>query len=257
MSRSALEVARRLATELDWRDEEVVLGGSVFRRLVDQSGAAVDSANEYLGLFKTERTLAEYAECLRAYPGLVPSTIVELGIWNGGSVALWAELFRPQRHIAVDIMTGGDPPHLERFLKAHDLQDRVKTYWGVDQSDAEGMRHILSEELVEVGAIVDLVIDDASHLYGPTRASFECLFPLLRPGGVYFIEDWAWGFWEEYREPTHPWAFEVPMARLVEQIMGAIGVRASPIASMKVTQNVVAVERSEFDAGQLRKVLGG
>jgi hypothetical protein len=38
---------------------------------------------------------------------------------------------------------------------------------------------------------LDLVIDDASHLLGPTRSSFNVLFPLLRPGGVYVIEDWS------------------------------------------------------------------
>ena len=40
------------------------------------------------------------------------------------------------------------------------------------------------------GEPLDLVIDDASHLYGPTMASFEVLFPRLRPGGLYVIEDW-------------------------------------------------------------------
>jgi hypothetical protein len=35
------------------------------------------------------------------------------------------------------------------------------------------------------------VIDDASHLLDPTRASFNVPFPLVRPGGVYVIEDWS------------------------------------------------------------------
>lgn len=40
------------------------------------------------------------------------------------------------------------------------------------------------------GQPLDLVIDDASHLLNETRASFETLFPLLGPGGLYVIEDW-------------------------------------------------------------------
>jgi hypothetical protein len=47
----------------------------------------------------------------------------------------------------------------------------------------------------EFSAPLDLVIDDASHIYGPTKASFQALFPLLRPGGLYLIEDWAWAHW--------------------------------------------------------------
>jgi hypothetical protein len=35
------------------------------------------------------------------------------------------------------------------------------------------------------------VIDDASHLIAPTRVSFNLLFPRLRPGGVFVIEDWS------------------------------------------------------------------
>src|SRR5215207_423787 len=39
---------------------------------------------------------------------------------------------------------------------------------------------------------LDLVIDDASHRLEPTRTSFETLFPRLRDGGLYLIEDWKW-----------------------------------------------------------------
>jgi len=36
------------------------------------------------------------------------------------------------------------------------------------------------------------VIDDASHRLEPTRASLETLFPRLREGGLFLIEDWRW-----------------------------------------------------------------
>jgi hypothetical protein len=39
---------------------------------------------------------------------------------------------------------------------------------------------------------MNLVVDDASHTYEDTKASFETLFPLLQPGGIYAIEDWSW-----------------------------------------------------------------
>jgi hypothetical protein len=47
----------------------------------------------------------------------------------------------------------------------------------------------------------DLVIDDAAHVYGQTKRSFECLFPTLAPGGLYIIEDWAWEHWKECASP--------------------------------------------------------
>ena len=35
------------------------------------------------------------------------------------------------------------------------------------------------------------MIDDASHLLMPTERSFDALFPRVRPGGAYIIEDWC------------------------------------------------------------------
>jgi hypothetical protein len=47
--------------------------------------------------------------------------------------------------------------------------------------------HIIATEF---GAMpLDLVSDDASHLLRETRASFNALFPRLRSGGEYIIED--------------------------------------------------------------------
>jgi len=46
--------------------------------------------------------------------------------------------------------------------------------------------------LGELADEVDLVVDDACHAYEETKASFEFLFPLLQPGGIYLIEDWSW-----------------------------------------------------------------
>ena len=40
------------------------------------------------------------------------------------------------------------------------------------------------------GRLIDLVIDDASHRLAETRSSFESLFPHVRPGGLFIIEDW-------------------------------------------------------------------
>jgi hypothetical protein len=60
----------------------------------------------------------------------------------------------------------------------------------VDQSDRSVVPRIIDEEFGSTP--LDLVTDDASHLLDLTRASFEMLFPRLRPGGTYIIEDWNW-----------------------------------------------------------------
>jgi SAM-dependent methyltransferase len=51
------------------------------------------------------------------------------------------------------------------------------------------------------GKPLDLIMDDASHLYPPTKRAFENLFGLLKPGGRYVIEDWAWAHWPGFAIP--------------------------------------------------------
>ena len=118
---------------------------------------------------------------------VVGGTIVELGIAEGGSTALLALLARPTRLVAIDLESERLEA-LDAFIEHRGLHEVVRPLFGVDQSDRERLAQLVDHELA--GAPLDLVIDDCSHQYRPTRASFEALFPRLRPGGLYAIEDW-------------------------------------------------------------------
>lgn len=45
---------------------------------------------------------------------------------------------------------------------------------------------------------LDIIIDDASHMNGLTIESFKILFPHLKPGGIYVIEDLESSWWNEH-----------------------------------------------------------
>lgn len=112
--------------------------------------------------------------------------MLELGIWQGGSTALAALAGRPRKLVSID---KADPvPALDDFIRERDLGDRVRPKYGIDQSDQGALLSIAHAEFDGL----DVVVDDASHLLAPTRSSFEALFPLVRPGGRYLIEDWHW-----------------------------------------------------------------
>lgn len=115
------------------------------------------------------------------------ANILELGIAEGGSTALLALLADPKKLVALDIETT-ELPALRGFIDERNLGDRVRPYYGVDQADGPRIDEIVDEEYGDEP--LDVVIDDASHVYSLTRASFETLFPRLRPGGTYVIEDW-------------------------------------------------------------------
>jgi predicted O-methyltransferase YrrM len=137
-------------------------------------------------LVKTRPMVERYRELLSS---LQPKRILELGIYQGGSAAFFALLCQPERLVAVDIRD--DPAvGLERFIDERGLRDRVRTHYSLDQADVSALHRLVADEFG--GEPLDLVVDDASHRLDPTRSSFNALFPHLRPGGIFVIEDWSW-----------------------------------------------------------------
>lgn len=61
---------------------------------------------------------------------------------------------------------------------------RIKMSY-LDQSSSESLNALLEKFPVQF----DVILDDASHMHGSTICTFEHLFPALKSGGVYLIED--------------------------------------------------------------------
>jgi SAM-dependent methyltransferase len=124
--------------------------------------------------------------------------VLELGVWQGGMAILLPLLSEELRYLGVDM----SPPieAVEAIRKSNPrIADRTKFLFRTSQDDAalptEVRRHFNDQPL-------DLIMDDASHLYAPTKRAFENLFGLLKPGGRYVIEDWAWAHWPGFVVPA-------------------------------------------------------
>jgi len=101
-------------------------------------------------------------------------SILEVGIYSGGSLEMWKDYFGPRCRIyGVDI---------EPACRAYE-REGVKVYIG-NQSD----RNFWAGFKREVPSL-DIVIDDGSHFPEHQIATFEELLPHLKPGGVYLCED--------------------------------------------------------------------
>ena len=144
---------------------------------------------------------------------ILPRSMLELGIFQGGSYVFLDKLFKPKRMAGVEIVE--DP--------VHPLMDYISrtpsrfAYFGVSQSDEARLRQIVSDDLA---GELDLVVDDASHSYEHTKRSFEILFPLLQPRGIYVIEDWAWAHHPAYQSKDSPFASRTALTSLLfEQIV--------------------------------------
>jgi predicted O-methyltransferase YrrM len=168
------------------------------------------STSEAFTIAKNEPYLRVYEDLAGAFS---PRSILELGIFQGGSYVLLDKLFKPRRMSAVD--TSRAPVQTLCDYVAN--KEGRFLHFSTSQSDGEVLEQIVRNELVNE---LDLVVDDASHTYEETKASFEVLFPLLQPGGIYLIEDWSWAHHPKYQSPDAPW-FERPALSnlLFEQIM--------------------------------------
>ena len=172
--------------------------------------------------------------------------IFELGLWESGSLAFWLEIFNPKKHVGVDLKTESKNPYLEQYIAQRQLGDRLKTYWNTDQSDTKRLQEIVCQEYNEP---LDLVVDDASHLYEQTKISFECLFPLLRPGGLYIIEDWAWFHWKNY--DIDYFKNRIPLTRLVFELCEIVGSTSNLIDEITIHRGFIVIKRGNLSQNQL------
>jgi hypothetical protein len=101
--------------------------------------------------------------------------LFEIGVWHGDSIRMWNEYNENINLYAIDI-----DPEVKNYLIGN---EKVSLYIG-DQSDAT-----LINEIFDSANNFDFVIDDGSHNYSDILASFKLIYPRLKHGAVYFIED--------------------------------------------------------------------
>lgn len=146
-----------------------------------------DDEVEPEGFLPVAKSRDQVERYLRLQKSMPAEVIVEIGIYRGGSTALLHALFQPRRLVAIELAS--EPAAaLSAYIHRHGLDEVIRPHYGINQADRDGVAAIMAAELAD--RPVDLVIDDASHLLHETRAAFETLFPRLRPGGLYVIEDW-------------------------------------------------------------------
>jgi demethylmacrocin O-methyltransferase len=129
-----------------------------------------------------------------------PIKLLEIGIGGyakkdcgGHSIRAWRDYFSQGLIFGLDIED-----------KSLFDSDRIKTLVG-DQSDKDK----LAEINAEYGPF-DIIIDDGSHIQSHILTSFDVLFSLLKPGGIYVIEDLRTSYWPESEGSDDPFKAEKP-----------------------------------------------
>lgn len=113
----------------------------------------------------------------------MPCVYLEIGVFNGGSLDIMRQyLGNAARIIGVDIM-----PQCKAIE-----QRGFEIYIG-DQADGAFLR--------QLGATVgnaDIIVDDGGHTSDQQITTFLHMFPLLRDGGIYIVEDLHANFWQSH-----------------------------------------------------------
>ena len=99
--------------------------------------------------------------------------LLEIGVFNGASLAVWEEYFPNAQIVGADIN-----PLTRRFQRPRVAVEII------DQSNLDDLAYLAAKH-----GPFDIVIEDGSHLWGHQIASLRALFPFVRPGGLYVVED--------------------------------------------------------------------
>lgn len=112
-----------------------------------------------------------------------PVTVLEIGVFGGGSLQMWKKYFGPEsRIVGIDIM---------EECRQYE-EEQIQIYIG-SQED----RNFLREIAAKLG-VIDIVIDDGGHSMNQQIVTFEELFPKLAEGGVYVCEDMHTSYWPSF-----------------------------------------------------------
>lgn len=121
-----------------------------------------------------------------------PITVLELGIGGygdpaagGGSLRMWKRFFPRAMVYGVDV-----------FDKHAVDEQRITTVRG-DMSDAGFLQSLAAQH-----GPFDIVVDDGSHYCPDVTLALRTLFPHVRPGGLYVIEDLQTSYWPGYGGST-------------------------------------------------------
>lgn len=112
-----------------------------------------------------------------------PIKFFEIGIFEGNGVMMWEQYFKNAELHFMDIT----------YSYAKYFSTRSHYHLG-DQANAKDLLSIMNT----TGGDFDIMIDDGGHTMVQQLVSFITLFPYVKSGGMYIIEDLHTSYWKDY-----------------------------------------------------------
>lgn len=162
-----------------------------------------------------------------------PIKFLEIGIYKGSSVKMWEEYLPKAELHFMDITL----ERVEYFSKR-------SQYHIHDQENVKELEHFAQK----TGGNFDVILDDGGHTMKQQINSFIALFPHVKSGGMYIIEDLHTSYWPSYSGGGPDSAINF-LKNLVDDInhVGAITARASHLAiSPEVLKEITLYQKEIF-----------
>lgn len=168
-----------------------------------------------------------------------PLKVLELGVSSGASMRVWRDYFAEAELVGFDISPLPD-------MIADHVKSGSITYVQGDQRNLA--------DLDRCGGAFDVIIDDASHVGGWSRVTFDHLFAkALKPGGLYFVEDYGTGYMPDFYDGA-AWQrpqWDVETRQFASHSAGMVGWMKSLVDEMHVpaiapTLDALAIDSVQF-----------
>ncbi len=219
-------------------DEEMIVDGvSIF---IDGPGC-YSKYNDREDLFFMAKSKGFIDSYLDIFYGKRVSTILEIGIFKGGSTVFFHKFFNPIKLVAIDI-SDQVVSCLERYINEA-AQGVIKSYYNVSQSSVDDLIAIIEKEFPNG---IDMVIDDASHFYEESKVSFETVFPYVVKGGSYIIEDWPWSHSDAFQVPGNIWEDKKSLTNLIFEILMLQGSNGGIVHKIESVPGFVNIVRGGY-----------
>jgi cephalosporin hydroxylase len=153
--------------------------------LVDNSRTDKQTAHSYLPVY--EELLQKKKQSAKS--------VLEIGIYYGGSIKLWKDYFTNAKVYAVELF---DLRHVWDVLH-HD--ERIVLYTSTDAYNPQ----FVKTKLADQGLRFDMILDDGPHTLESMKACIQLYLPLLADDGILIIEDIQSMDWlDELRNEVSP-----------------------------------------------------
>lgn len=143
--------------------------------IVDNSRTDKNTTHSYLPLY--QELLASKKETAK--------NVLEIGIWNGGSIKMWNDFFTVANVHALDIL---DPSHIWDGIKNN---RRIILYPSTDAYDNDFfVSHFINKKIK-----CDFMLDDGPHSLESMKQFIKLYSQIMTDDGILIIEDvqfWEW-----------------------------------------------------------------